>query len=143
MELPVSNRTPQPKTAAAPGALQNFQQPPGAYPPGVQNAAPQFTAAQTTTLPPAQAAYGYNADYSQLAGRLEYSPADGRWMLRYIAPGNATDRFGGLVLVAVQSAAPGLRHGDFVVADGQVDAASAAAGYPPVFTARNVQPQRR
>ncbi len=138
MDLPVSNRPAQPQTAAAPGALQNFQQPAAAYPPGTSN-----VPVRTATLEPAQAAYGYNNDYTRLAGRLEYSPADGRWMLRYLAPGAATDRFGGVVLVAVQRAAAGLRPGDFVIADGRIDPSTTAAGYPPVFTAADVQPQRR
>lgn len=132
MSLPVSNR-PVPT-----GVQQSFQQPPGALPPGIQ-----YGAAQTATINPAPTDYGFNDNYSRLAGRLEYSPSDGRWMLRYVAPGNVPDRFGGVVMVAVQSAAGGLRHGDFVVADGRLDPSTSGMGYPPVFTAMNVQPQRR
>jgi hypothetical protein len=127
MSLPVSRRSVSPPTNAPP-------QP--AYPPGT---AP---ASRTTTLPAAADAYGFSQDYSQLAGRLEYSPSDGRWFLRYVAPGNTTDRLGGVAWLAVQRASPGLKNGDFVVANGSFNNGAAANGAPPVYTTTNVVLQR-
>jgi hypothetical protein len=127
MSLPVSRRSVSPPTNAAP-------QP--AYPPGVG------PATRTTTLPAADAAFGYNPNYSQLAGRLEYSPSDQRWFLRYVAPGNTPDRFGGVAWLAVQHASAGLKNGDFVVADGSFNASGAVNGVPPIFTTTNVVLQR-
>jgi hypothetical protein len=127
MSLPVSRRSVSPPTNAAP-------QP--AYPPGVG------PATRTTTLPSSSDSFGFNQNYSQLAGRLEYSPADGRWFLRYVAPGNTPDRFGGVAWLAVQRASPGLKNGDFVIADGSFNPNAAGNGAPPIFTTTNVELQR-
>jgi hypothetical protein len=127
MNLPVSRRSVSPPMNAAP-------QP--SYPPGV---GPE---SRTTTLPAAADSFGYSQNYSQLAGRLEYSPSDQRWFLRYVAPGNTPDRFGGVAWLAVQKASAGLKNGDFVVADGTFNAAAAVNGAPPIFTTTNVVLQR-
>lgn len=125
MSLPVSRRSVSPPMNAAP-----------AYPPGVG------PANRTTTLPAADNAFGFNQNYSQLAGRLEYSPSDQRWFLRYVAPGNTPDRFGGVAWLAIQRASPGLKNGDFVVADGSFNASGAVNGAPPIFTTTGVALQR-
>jgi hypothetical protein len=127
MSLPISKRNVSPPTNAAP-------QP--AYPPGVG------PATRTTTLPAAADSYGFNQNYTQLAGRLEYSPADGRWFLRYVAPGTSPDRLGGVAWLAVQRASAGLKNGDFVVADGTFTSGASGGGTPPIFTTTNVVLQR-
>ncbi len=124
MSLPVSRSVVPPTNA------------PPAYPPGTG------PATRTTTLPPASDSFGFNQNYTQLAGRLEYSPADGRWFLRYVAPGNTPDRLGGVAWLAVQNASPGLKNGDFVIADGSFNAGGGMNGAPPVYTTTNVVLQR-
>lgn len=135
MDLPVRGKSSQNKTAvgAARGALQSYEAPSGAtY--NVENAV-----AQVVTLPGQNPAYGFDETYSRLNGRLEYSPADGRWLLRYVAPEKQPDRFGGLVALTPMGSMNGFRSGDFVTADGRIDATGAAA---PIFTATNVTLQR-
>jgi hypothetical protein len=125
MSLPLSRRSVSPPTNAAP-----------AYPPGVG------PATRTTTLPSADSAFGFNQNYTQLAGRLEYSPSDQRWFLRYVAPGNTPDRLGGVAWLQVQRASPGLKNGDFVIADGSFNAGAPVNGAPPIFTTTSVTLQR-
>jgi hypothetical protein len=95
--------------------------------------------AQVVTLPGQTPAYGFDETYSRLNGRLEYSPADSRWQLRYVAPENQPDRFGGVVTLVPMGPMTGYRSGDFVTADGRIDATGVGL---PVFTATAVSLQR-
>jgi len=136
MDLPTRGQGNQPKTAVgtgARGALQSYNAPGGAtY--NVENAV-----AQVVTLPGQTPAYGFDETYSRLTGRLDYSNLDGRWLLRYVSPDNRPDRFGGVVHIIPMGQMTGLRNGDFVTADGRIDATGNGL---PVFTATSVAPQR-
>lgn len=81
--------------------------------------------------------YGYQPDYSQLSGRLEFEQATSRWKLRYIphdAPNNQIDQFGGSVVLANSGQLPGLRAGDFVRVTGQLgDDDSGSADFAPSY----------
>jgi hypothetical protein len=133
MDLPVRGQTTQPKTAGGNGggALQSYTPQPGSTF-NVDSAA-----AKTVTIPGQSFAYGANDAYTRLSGRLEYSAIDGRWLLRYTAPENRPDRYGGVAILVGQM--NGFRNGDFVTADGRLEAVGSAS---PVFTATNVTLQR-
>ena len=70
----------------------------------------------------------------------EYSPADGRWQLRYVEPGVRPDQLGGLVVLAPTSPVAGFRNGDFVSVRGRVETNGGTS--LPSYTATNVTPQR-
>ena len=135
MDLPVRGQSSQNKTAVGTGvrgAVQSYEAPSGAtY--NVENAV-----AQVVTIPGQTPAYGFDETYSRLNGRLEYSASDGRWLLRYVSPENRPDRFGGVVAL-VPMGPMNFRNGDFVIADGRIDATGSAV---PIFTATNVSLQR-
>jgi hypothetical protein len=84
--------------------------------------------------------YGNDPTYSQLSGKLEYSSLDGRWLLRYLAPQTKPDRYGGVVVLVPQGSMAGFNNGDFVTAQGRLEANGSAS---PVFTASALSPQRR
>jgi len=136
MDLPVRGRTTQPQTAVGlppRGAVQSYEAPTAPIY-DVENAV-----AKTVTLPGQQFTYGFNENYSQLNGRLEYSTHDGRWLLRYVSPEERPDRFGGVVVLISTGAMTGFRNGDFVSVVGRIDATGSAS---PVFTASTVSLQR-
>lgn len=136
MDLPMRGQGNQPKTAIGTGnrgALQSYNAPGGpSY--NVENAV-----AQVVTIPGQTPAYGFDETYSRLNGKLEYSSVDGRWTLRYVAPENRPDRFGGVVALVPMGSMNGFRSGDFVTADGRIDATGPTT---PIFTATAVTPQR-
>lgn len=140
MDLPASSRAAQPKTAEGTGRAtpQSYEQP--------ANGATSITsgidlaAARSSTIPGQEPAYGFDAAYSQLNGRLEYSPADGRWQLRYVEPGVRPDQLGGLVVLAPTAPVAGFRNGDFVSVRGRVETSGGTS--LPSYTATNVTPQR-
>lgn len=84
--------------------------------------------------------FGNDPAYSQLNGRLEYSALDGRWLLRYAAPQSKTDRYGGVAILVPQGSMAGFNNGDFVTAQGRLQADGSAS---PVFTASGLSLQRR
>lgn len=145
MDLPAHAAGNQPKTAtgAPRGALQSYVPPPGTGPNAGATAAaaipPNALPARTVTLPAAQNAYGYDDSYTKLTGRLEYSALDGRWLLRYVAPESKPDRFGGVAVLASSTSMAGFRNGDFVTAQGRLEAAGSAS---PMFTATAIAAQR-
>ena len=96
--------------------------------------------AKVVTLPGQQAAYAHDETYSRLSGKLEYSSIDGRWLLRYVSPDGRADRFGGVVIVVPAGSMNGFRNGDFVTAEGRLDATGSAS---PVFAASAMSLQRR
>lgn len=135
MDLPVSSRSAQPKTAdGGRGVQQNYVS-------GGATAGVDTSAARTVTLPGQEPAYGFDAAYSQLNGRLEYSPADGRWMLRYIMPGERTDRLGGMVVMNPASPVNGFRNGDMVTVRGRMEN-DGGGQFMPIYAATTVAPQR-
>lgn len=139
MDLPISGRSAQPKTAeGARGTQQSFNQP---TPPGEISSGINASTARTSTLPGQEPTYGFNAAYSQLNGRLEYSQADGRWLLRYVEPGMRPDQLGGVVVLAPNTASADLRNGAFVSAYGRIESNGGTS--LPSFTATNVVTQRR
>lgn len=134
MDLPVRGQSSQPKTAGGGGgALQSYTAPPGTTF-NVDSAA-----AKTVTIPGQTFAFANNETYTRLSGRLEYSSIDGRWLLRYVAPENRADRYGGVAILVGPNLTSDFRHGDFVTADGRLEAVGSAS---PVFTASNVTLQR-
>jgi len=139
MDLPINGRSVQPKTAegAGRGTQQSFNQPSTG---GISSGIDPSTA-RTSTLPGQEPVYGFNAAYSQLNGRLEYSPADGRWLLRYVEPGMRADQLGGVVVLAPTTQSADLRNGAFVSAYGRVESNGGTS--LPSFTATNVVTQRR
>ena len=140
MDLPVSSRAAQPKTAEGTGRAtpQSYEQPAGSAAPITSGI--DLAAARNSTIPGQEPAYGFDAAYSQLNGRLEYSPADGRWQLRYVEPGLRPDQLGGLVVLAPTSPVAGFRNGDFVSVRGRVETNGGTS--LPSYTATNVTPQR-
>lgn len=142
MDLPISGRGSQPQTAEGTGrgTQQSFLQPtaPGGRPltSGIDPAT-----ARTSTIAGQEPVYGFNAAYSQLNGKLEYSQPDGRWLLRYVEPGMRPDQLGGVVVLAPTTASADLRNGAFVSAYGRVESSGGAS--LPSFTATNVVTQRR
>ena len=84
--------------------------------------------------------FGNDPGYSQLNGRLEYSALDGRWLLRYLSPQSGPDRYGGVVVLVPQGSMAGFNNGDFVTAQGRLQADGSAS---PVFTASGLSLQRR
>jgi len=142
MDLPINGRGTQPQTAEGTGrgTQQSFLQPtaPGAKP--ITSGIDPSTA-RTSTIPGQEPVYGFNSAYSQLNGRLEYSPADGRWLLRYVEPGMRPDQLGGVVVLAPTTQSADLRNGAFVSAYGRVE--SSGGSSLPAFTATNVVTQRR
>ena len=140
MDLPVSSRAAQPKTAEGTGRAtpQSYEQP--ATNPASITSGIDLAAARNSTIPGQEPAYGFDAAYSQLNGRLEYSPADGRWQLRYVEPGVRPDQFGGLVVLAPTTPVAGFRNGDFVSVRGRLETSGGTS--LPSYTATNVTPQR-
>jgi hypothetical protein len=137
MDLPVRGQGTQPKTAVGnggAGALQSYNATSGGSGFNVDNAV-----ARVVTLPGQQTNYGYDEAYSRLSGRLEYSSLDGRWLLRYVSPDGRPDRFGGVAILVPSGTMNGFRNGDFVTADGRLDASGSAS---PVFTASALALQR-
>ena len=109
---------------------------PATTPPGTVTVVSNTT---TTTLPVQPSSYGFDPSYSQLSGKLEYSPHDGRWLLRYVPPENRPDRYGGVAILVPSGSMAGYRSGDFVTAQGRLEAVGNAS---PVFTASGLSAQR-
>ena len=141
MDLPINGRSAQPKTAEGAGRAtqQSFNQPTAPGSPISSGIDP--ATARTSTLPGQEPVYGFNAAYSQLNGKLEYSPADGRWLLRYVEPGMRPDQLGGVVVLAPGTQSADLRNGAFVSAYGRIESTGGTS--LPSFTATNVVTQRR
>ncbi len=80
-----------------------------------------------------QARYGYDAEYRWLRGRLEYSPIDRRWKLRYIPIDGQTDRYGGSVILADESLLTGCQRGEFVEVQGRLGKHDPREGFAPQY----------
>ena len=128
MDLPVRGKSNQPKTAGNDGRGSQ------------QSYAPPSDGTKVVTLPGKQSVYGFNEDYTQLSGKLEYSQFDGRWLLRYVAPGSRPDTYGGAAVLVLPGPPAGLRNGDFVTAQGRFDGGGSSGS--PVFTAVSIAPQQ-
>lgn len=76
--------------------------------------------------------FGHGQRYRWLRGRLEHSPDEETWRLRYVPEGSAVDELGGLVVLADASLLDGYGAGEFVELKGQLaeGTADAAAGNP-------------
>ncbi|MBN8625907.1 MAG: hypothetical protein J0M17_10485 [Planctomycetes bacterium] len=135
MDLPVSGRSAQPKTAEGTrGVQQNYTS-------GGTAGGLDMSAARSVTLPGQEPAYGFDTAYSQLNGRLEYSAADGRWLLRYITPGDRTDRLGGVAVLSPNSPITGFRSGDMVSVRGRIEN-DGAGRTMPLYSAATINAQR-
>jgi hypothetical protein len=135
MDLPVSGRSAQPKTAeGGRGVQQNYTS-------GGTAGGLDMSAARSVTLPGQEPAYGFDAAYSQLNGRLEYSAADGRWLLRYITPGDRADRLGGVAVLSPNSPITGFRSGDMVSVRGRIEN-DGAGRTMPLYSAATINAQR-
>lgn len=132
MDLPVKGQGPKTATGAAHGAPQ-------VYNPSTHSTSATQGPAKTVTLPGRQENYGRDANYTTLNGKLEYSSLDGRWLIRYVSPGEKPDQFGGVAVLVPAGPMTGFRNGDFVTAQGKLQAAGSAS---PVFTAVQLTPQR-
>jgi hypothetical protein len=98
------------------------------------NAAPAVASA-TVPASSSSSNYGYDAQYSWVRGKLEYSQSARTWRLRYIPPDAASDNYGGSVILAdATNRLASFQHGEFVVAYGtigqsNIDKGSFAAMY--------------
>jgi hypothetical protein len=111
---------------------------------GTRPAAPPTNSTSLPVTPVSAAAgqtgnFGFDPTYSQLSGRLEYSSLDGRWLLRYVAPQTKADPYGGVAVLVPQGSMAGFNNGDFVNAQGRLQADGSAS---PVFTASALSLQR-
>lgn len=112
-----------------------------------QGSRPAAPPTNSTSIPATQVSasaaqggnFGFDPNYSQLNGRLEYSSLDGRWLLRYVAPQTKADRYGGVVVLVPQGSMAGFNNGDFVTAQGRLQADGSAS---PIFTASALSLQR-
>ncbi|MCE9604191.1 MAG: hypothetical protein K8U03_04725 [Planctomycetia bacterium] len=142
MDLPVAGRTSQPKTAEGAGrATQQSYTQPAAAPSAPISSGIDPATVRNSTLPGQEPAFGFDAAYSQLNGRLEYSAADSRWILRYVEPGQRPDQVGGVVVLSPTSPVNGFRNGDFVSVRGRLEAGGGGTSLPS-YTAASVTPQR-
>ncbi len=105
---------------------------PDATQPVVQAAFPPVPSRQTKR-------YAHSVDYRTLRGRLEYSPDQREWKLRYLPSDGQTDSFGGSVLLTASSALKPFQPGDFVVVEGSLaDDTTTPAGDAPRYTATRI-----
>jgi hypothetical protein len=88
-----------------------------------------------------QANYAHSADYRTLRGRLEYSPGQRQWKLRYIPIDGQTDTHGGSVLLTASPDLESFQPGDYVVVEGLLTGGhgQAAAGDAPWYTATRLE----
>jgi hypothetical protein len=97
--------------------------------------------AVTNAVPREMPGYGFDPSYSWLKGKLEYSPSQKRWKLRYIAVEGPTDEFGGSVILADDKLA-GFEPGDFVRVQGRLSqTAGAAKGFSPPYSIERISKQ--
>jgi hypothetical protein len=87
--------------------------------------------------------YAHSTDYSSLRGRLEYSPIQRQWKLRYIPIDGKTDGFGGSVVLPDSELLKGFQPGDFVAVQGTLGETSATSGYAPRYLPTSIQRIRR
>lgn len=72
--------------------------------------------------------FGYDAQYRWVKGKLEYSESSRTWRLRYIPPEDASDNYGGSVVLSDANQLTGFRPGEFVVAQGAIVASGEQQG---------------
>lgn len=65
--------------------------------------------------------YGASQDFSRLRGKLEYSPEDDRWRLRYTPPDASADKYDGTVVLERSPLLNGVIGGDFIVVEGSLN----------------------
>ncbi len=86
------------------------------------------------------AAYGYDAGYKNIRGKLEYSVNDAVWRLRYLPPGMTGDTHGGIVTIADAGQLSGFEAGDFIAVQGTISPVS-AAGLPATLAVDRIRRQ--
>lgn len=87
-------------------------------------------------------AYGYDPQYRWLKGKLEYSQSSRQWRLRYIPAENATDAYGGSVILADAGKLSGFQEGQFVQVHGALGPTGADQhSYAPLYHVGQIQPQ--
>jgi len=89
--------------------------------------------ATTGGFGPAAGSYGYDTSYAWLRGRLEFSPIDQQWKLRYIPLDGETDDYGGSVVLEDEVKLAGCERGDFVEIHGRVLPEAPKSGFSPVY----------
>jgi hypothetical protein len=78
--------------------------------------------------------YGHDPRYGWLQGKLEYSPSQKRWKLRYIAVEDVSDDYGGSVILPDSGKLKNFQSGDFVTVHGRVlAAAEKSKGFSPTY----------
>ena len=87
--------------------------------------------------------FGFQKDYKQLKGQLEYSQTDSRWKLRYIpldANEKEIDQYGGSVVLGNSSALEGYQTGDFVEIRGRLGKDQPKTlDYSPIYEVEKVE----
>jgi hypothetical protein len=96
----------------------------------------------TNAVPREMPGYGFDPRYAWLKGKLEYSPSQKRWKLRYIAVEGPTDEFGGSVILSDADQLKGFEPGDFVRIQGRVsETPGAARGFSPSYSIERITKQ--
>ncbi len=97
-------------------------------------AATQVSAAASATPNTTAPGYGYDEKYQRLQGKLEFSPSQQRWKLRYIPIDGETDTYGGSVVLPEIDKLQGFAAGDLVVVQGRLNTSRAATdGFSPPY----------
>jgi hypothetical protein len=99
---------------------------------------PAATPATPRDLP----GYGFDPRYAWLKGKLEFSPGQKRWKLRYIAVEGPTDEYGGSVILPEADKLKGFEPGDFVRIQGKLlETAGGAKGFSRAYSIERVHHQ--
>lgn len=109
---------------------------------------PAFAGTGSSTSSPATSSgsaggrYHHADDYQSLRGRLEYSPSQKRWKLRYIPIDGQTDKFGGSVVLQKAPDLGRFKTGDYVAASGRITARDTASrDFSPQYELAALEPQ--
>lgn len=136
LRVPGNSTSPTASHVAAAGPLPRSTN----YPPLAAGAAAAVGAAISLPGDQPGAAYGYDAGYKNIRGKLEYSVNDGVWRLRYLPPGMTGDAHGGIVTIADARQLSGFEAGDFVAIQGTISPAP-AAGLPATLAVDRIRRQ--
>jgi hypothetical protein len=90
-----------------------------------------------TGAPPSP--YAFDPEYRWLRGRLEYSPLDRRWRLRYIPADGQPDAFGGSLVLLDTSLLAGCQRGEFLEVRGRLDRRGTEDAPAPSFVISELQ----
>jgi hypothetical protein len=147
-QLPELGDFPRPPTATN-GSFRANSSPISTTPSSSANRTHQHTTAATQPTAPASSppsanvpGYGYDEKYQRLQGKLEFSPSQQRWKLRYIPIDGETDTYGGSVVLPESDKLNGFSAGDFVVVQGRLNTSRGPAdGFSPPYMIERVARQ--